>query len=247
MYVVEKLIKERNHYFNAFYHDNSLLLQFIITHFIKIHPLILEINDLTEKYLTAPYSQDIPFDSFFKILRLLVGSLSTEEQQAFPLWTKGLLTKLKEYSEQLPHNSQYKDKYHINLHITLHQTWLTSVNNLELLNALTRLECSSKKKIELLKNFRRNMIALNRRYQQALRYLAGSLKGQLKNENILLCLLRGQAVLSQMYGSDFIHKAFKCPIGPEQILRVVLGKYRERGFDHLPVAIEPPHLGIANL
>lgn len=244
---MDKLLGQQSHYFNAFYQDNSLLLQFIISEFIKTHPFILEINGLVDKHLHPPYPQDIPLDAFLQILRRLVGTLSTDQQQTFPIWAKGLLTKLKEYSEQLPRNSHHKDKNHINLRMALHQTWVAAIHCVELLNALTHEENSPRKKTELLKALKRNMVALHKRYQQALRYLAGSFKGQLRNENILLCLLRGKAILSQMYGYDYLHKKLKCPIRDEHFLKVLLSKYRERGFDHLPVTIEQPHAGITSL
>jgi len=129
-------IREPNAHFSPFYEDNSILIQFILEEFIHVHQSILQIKKLLQQSIDSTEPLPPLSLSLIQIFEKLVGSPPHQERSSLSRWTRGSLTKFKEYSEHFSRNSSYRNKQHVNLHLAAHHAWLRAIYNLEILNSL---------------------------------------------------------------------------------------------------------------
>lgn len=228
-----------DHHFHAYYQDNSILIQCIIIGFVETYQLTSQIKILILERLDS--NQD--FQSLFSSLKLtfkrLLESHPQQENSSHSRWTQGALTRLKTYCEQYSRNSSHQNKHHCNLHMMTHQAWLTAFHTLELVNALTVNPYTQNAETILhLLPVKRSFNSLLNRINQVMRCFPKILHAYWNDENVMLCILRIRGELTQIYGSDFLHKRFKCPFKPKELIQFLLKRYQERGFDDLLPTIQ---------
>jgi hypothetical protein len=122
----------KNDHFNAYYENDSLLIQFILAEFLRTQQLASHIQKLLQYDIHIVLSSVEITLSLSHFFGQLVGCVS---QKHFSPWVKGSLTKLKEYSEYFLCNSTYRHKKHMKLHIATQQAWLSALHQLELLSS----------------------------------------------------------------------------------------------------------------
>lgn len=232
-------IREPDHHFSAFYEDNALLIQFILEEFVQFYQLIFQMKILIQDNLNSKQTLNSLSSSLVQILGRLVGYLPQQSRSPLSRWTKGSLTKFKEYCEQFSHNSSHQNQVHFNLHMASHQAWLTAIHNLELLNSLYISAYTKKPKaILLFQSFQRAFHSLQMRCNQISRYIPRVMSAYWNNENVILCLLRKRALLDKIYGSDFLYKRFKWPITTPELIQLLVQRYQARGFEALLPTIQ---------
>jgi hypothetical protein len=233
-------IREPDRHFSAFYEDNSLLIQFILEEFIQSYQLTLQMKILIQDDLNSRQELSLLSSSLIQLLGQLVGYLPQQERAPFSRWTKGPLTKFKEYCEQLSHNSSYQNKLYSNLHMAAHQAWLTAIHNLELLNYLHISSYTKKNQRSILffHPLQRAFHGLQMRFNQIRRYIPRVMSAYWNDENVILCLLRKRALLTEIYGSDFLYKRFKWPMKTSELIRLLVQRYQARGFEALLPTIQ---------
>ncbi len=230
---MSKKIQGPNHHFTCYSEDNSLLVQFILVEFLHAYQLALQIKVLVTEYLDTIHQSDQEFNPLLQIFSKLLGSLPQQDQFSFFRWTKGSLTKLKEYCEQFSRNSKHRNADHINLQMAVHQAWLASMHNLTLLSSLQPAYSRQQKTTFLLNPLKRAFNNLQIRFNQITRYIPQVVTAYWNNENVLLCLLRKRKQLAEIYGPDFFYKRFKWPLNADEIAQFIIKRYQKRGFDSL--------------
>lgn len=231
-------IQRQNHHFKAYYEDNALLIQLILAEFVQAYRLTSQVKILVQEGIDSIQTSTFPFSTLFQVLGKLIGCLSQQERLSFSFWTKGALTKLKFYCEQLSRNSSYQNQKQVRLHLTVHQAWLTAVHNLELLHALQPTYRQAQKSTFFFLSFKRSFHTLQKRFNQIIRYLPRIVSPYWNNENVLFYLLCKRNDLSEIYGPDYLHKQFKCPIKPNEVMPLLVSRYQIRGFDTLVPSIQ---------
>lgn len=235
-------IRGPDQHFSAFYKDDSILIQFIVEEFIKSHQLTLKINTLIQQRLDTNLTLESLCCALKQILSQLVGCLSQQEGSSFSRWSKGSLTKFKEYCEQFSCNSMRRNKQHTSLHMAAHQAWLTAIHNLEILNSLYSSSYISNAEVVLfLVPFRRTFRDLQMRIDQISRYIPRVMRAFWNNENVILCLLRKKALLTEIYGANFLHNRFKWPMKTSELIELLVQRYQARGFEALLPTIQHLH------
>jgi hypothetical protein len=232
--VSEKNKESVKHSFNAYYEESPLVVQFILAEFLQTNKSLLNLKNLLNENENLGQLSDVDIIKLNQSFAELVGTLNPQENFTFPNWSKGSLSKLKEYCEQLSKNTKFKP--HIDLHLAVNQAWLTALQNIELLNALQSNEGISNLSF-LLISLKRSINSLQVRFQQIIRLLPKIYPPFWENENVILFLLRKKSELCEIYGPDFLDKIFHCPHDPRQLLELLIRRYHARGFDTLPPKI----------
>jgi hypothetical protein len=228
-----------NHHFSAFYEDNSILIQFIVEEFIHSYQLTCQIKALIQERLDSTETLGSYSLSLIQILGQLVGCLHHQERSSLSRWTRGSLTKFKEYCEQFSRNSSHQNKQHVNLHMAAHQAWLMATYNLELLNSLyTNPYIPDSKSILFLLPLKRSLQNLQMRFNQISRYIPRVLNEFWNDENVIYCLLRRKDLLVEIYGQDFMYKRLKWPRKTSEMIGLLVSRYQARGFEALLPSIQ---------
>lgn len=232
-------IQDPDH-FTTFYEDNSLLIQFIVVEFLHIHQLTFQIKTLIENQLN--FTLDLDLNRFIPLLREMLAQLvghHLPQQEKISLshlshWTKGSLTKFKEYCERFSHNSYHQNRKHVHLHMAAHQVWLAAIEHMELLNSLQRNPYLQNVNTVLgVQPIKRTFQTLQTRFNQVSRTIPRVISAYWDNENVVLCLLRKRNQLTEIYGSDFLYKRFKWPMKMKEIFQLLRKRYQDRGFEGL--------------
>lgn len=228
-----------NPHFNAFYEDNSILIQFIVEEFIHSHQLTSQIKTLIQERLDSKETLNSLSLFLIQILRQLIGSLHDQEHSSLSRWTSGSLTKFKEYCEQFSRNSSHQNKQHLNLHMAAHQAWLMATSNLEILSSLhTKSYIQDTKSILFLHPLKRSLQNLQMRFNQISRTIPRILNEFLNNENVIYCLLRKRGLLAEIYGYDLLSKHLKWPKRTSDLIELLMSHYQARGFEALLPSIQ---------
>jgi hypothetical protein len=210
----------------------------MMVEFVQTYQLTLQIKTLIQEHLNSTQTPK-DFLSLIKILGQLIGCPPQQERSSFSWWTKGSLTKLKEYCEQFSRNSFHQNKQHIHLHLAAHQAWLTAIHNLELLNSLyVNIYTQNPEAILLILPLKRTFNTLHIRFNQVIRCIPRVMGDYWNDENVILCLLRKRAQFIEIYGSDFLYKRFKWPIKITELVQLLVQRYQARGFDTLLPTIQ---------
>lgn len=216
-------IKKPKQHFSTYYHDNSLLVQFILSEFIATHQLFCQIKDLTETALESAQS----LQSLFESLNRLIGLVYDNERFMIFQWTKGPLTKLNHYCKQFYKNAHYQNKHNLALYNYVHKTWLSVLQIWEFLHAfqVTQMPKSAISKIK------RTIKYLNTCISQMAKYISRIIPPFNNDENVIFFFFRRKTQLEEIYGIDFIDKVFK--MSANESLQLLIQRYVQRGFDHL--------------
>lgn len=228
-----------NHHFSAFYEDNSILIQFIVEEFIHSYQLTFQIKTLIQERFDSTERLNSLSLSLIQILGQLIGCLHHQERSSLSRWTRGSLTKFKEYCEQFSRNSSHQNKQHINLYMAAHQAWLIATYNLELINSLyTNPSIPDSKSILFLLSLKRALQNFQMRFNQISRYIPRILNEFWNNENVIYCLLRKKDLLAEIYGYDFLYKRFKWLKKTSDAIELLISRYQARGFEALLPSIQ---------
>jgi hypothetical protein len=222
-------IKRPNHHFKAYYEDNSILIQFVISEFVLTYQLASQIRDLTLKGFGSKQNLEESIPSLFYHFNQLLGFGADPDQSL--CWTKGPLTKLKNYCEQFSQNTENQNKIHWDLYTYVHQTWVTALENLELMNIFQQSRAIRLTKSSFL-NIKRTFGHLEEQLNQIVKHIPRVLSSYKNNENVLFFLMRKKESLSEIYGSDFLSKIFNFS-QTNTLFQLMTKKYIKRGFDHL--------------
>lgn len=226
-------------HFNAYYEDNSLLIQFIMAEFVRVHQLTSQLKTLTQEHLDSDQSSRTILHSLLQILGKLLGCFPQQKNSTFSGWTKGSLTKLREYSEQFSRNSSHQKRQHVNLHMATHQTWLAAIHYLELIRSLCiNPYTQNSDTILLLLPLKRAFNSLQIRFNQVIRSFPRIMNEYWNNENVILCLLRKKALFVDIYGPHFLFKHFKWPVKTHDLIQLLIQRYQLRGFEALLPTIQ---------
>lgn len=224
-------IRGQNKDFSAFYKDNSILIQFLIEEFIRSFQLNFQINRLLEDQLGSSQNISTICTPCLRILLQLIGHPSQQEKSLASLWTKGPLTRFKEYCEHFSSNTFHQNKEHVNLHIATQHAWLMAVYIFELLNSY-----ATNPSILFLMPLKRAFNLLQKRFNQIGKYIPRVTSAYWKNENVILCLLHKKNILEEIYGLESLYKWFKWPEKTADLNKMLVERYRLRGFqDILPI------------
>lgn len=228
--------------FSAYYEDNSILIQFMIVEFVHIYQNLFQVHTLIQEQLDSNHLSVTLFPSLIQLLEQLVGSPSQQEKSSFSRWTKGSLTKFKDYCEQFSRNSSHQNKQYVSLHMAAHQTWLVAVHNLELLNSLY-MHASLKPIQQQMKtiSFKRIFNHLHMRFNQVIKRFPRVITDYSNNENIILCLLRRKSQFVEIYGTDFLANRFKWSTKLKELVQLATQRYQARGFEAILSMIQQLH------
>lgn len=226
-------IRGPEQYFMGYLEDNALLIQFILIEFVQTYRLTFQIKPLIQEVLESTKPPENHLKSLIQIFGQLVGSLPQQERSSFSRWTKGSLSKLKDYSEQFSRNSHYKNKNHINLHMTAHHFWMTAIHHVELLHSIHSNPPTQKGEANLLLHSLKKIFqTLQTRVNQLIRQIPRVMNEFADNENVILCLFRIKPQLNDIYGSD-LFKLFKWSKSKDELIQFMIERFKERGFETL--------------
>lgn len=235
-------IRGSSHHFAPFYQDNSILIQFVIEEFILVYQLISRINALNQNdldYINETENEHSLSNSLVLALKQLIGGGDHQELSSSTSWTRGSLTKLKEYCEQFSRNSSQLQRHSIHLHLAAHQTWLMAMHSFELLKSLQTNCCAkSSGRNFILQSLKRSFHRLLMRFNQLSRYMSRALGHYCNDENVMYFLLRKKELLSEIYGQDFLSKYFKGTKKGSNLIDMLLNRYQARGFETLLPSIQ---------
>jgi hypothetical protein len=225
--------------FIPFYQDNSILIQFMIEEFTQSYRLTLKIKTLIQDQSHQHRVSNFFPSSLIPIFNQLVGSPPKFEGASPSGWSKGHLTKFKEYTEHFSRNSSHENKKHFNLYMSVDQAWVTAIHHLELLNSsYLNSYISHSHSLLCLFPLKRAFHHLQMQFNQILRYIPRIISEYWNNENVIFYLLRKKEWLTEIYGSDFLHKRFKFPMTGSEMIDLLIKSYTSRGFETLLPTIQ---------
>lgn len=225
---VQKEIQRSNH-FKAYYEDQSLLVQFVLTEFVNAHHLTTQMQPLMDHYCESETHSELTLSQLNRLGGQLVGCFSNHKQFSFSRWSQGSLSKLKEYSEKLSIQTQNQNVQFTNLQMITRQAWINGVHNLELLTSLQEFFPKTERHLVLRAKFKKAFKNLTSSFSRIARQIPLIVRQYWQNENVVLCLLRHHAPLMTIYGNTHLYKKFKWP--SKITLKEHLDRrYLERGF-----------------
>lgn len=221
------------HRFHPFFHNNSLLLQFILTEFFQASSEVRFISQLSESlefgtYLCKTLEEDM--DALIERLHNLAGCGEILYQLPWSM-NRGILVKLKDYSDLLVHNANENEAFN-HIHNYFHKVWLKCRQALDLLQSSNLVEGSladTFKKIAVI------IETINQSIRSAAKLIAQMIFEFRNDENVLFFLLRHHVQLQELYGREFLFKLFTkmYPKGMDAAEEFIVKKYRKRGFNDL--------------
>lgn len=225
-------IKKPDHHFNAYYHHNAVLIQFVITEFIETYELTHKIRQLANQACQSAETLKEASHLLYQFTYELLGIRSDPDRLSNSRWMKGPLTKLKLYCEQFTYNTQYQNKSSLAVCTNVYQAWIIALHTLELLNLL---EQSSHTTIpgSLLLELKRILRRLDQRMRHVTKQIPRLLNAYRDNENVIYFLLKKRRQLSEIYGEETINKAFKDLFNKNSFSELIIQRYSRRGFEHL--------------
>ncbi len=217
-----------NQHFKAYYQDNSVLIQLVIAEFVHTHRLISNIKNFIDNNLLTPQQLDGSISPLFHSLNQLLGSQSNHEHAAISRWIKGPLTRMKEYCEQFSHNGE-SDKFHLNLHSAVYQTWLAAIHNMDLINTF-RLCRTMTKNLSFSSHVQRSLKRLLSRLNIVTKQIPRVANLYWNNENVAYFLMKRKRELIDIYGEEEVNKCFKSFAKQAILTPHLIRRYQERGF-----------------
>ncbi len=213
----------QNQHFNAYYLDNTLMIQFVISEFISTTQLAEKLKSLTDQYLQSKIKFDKASTQLYETLSILVGTRLDRKQLAFSRWTQGPLTKLKEFCEQYYRNGGVKNEVIESLHTHVYQAWIDALQNIEILNTM---QIGLGK--ETLANVKQNFSNLFNSLNCLTKSIPQFLKDNIDNEYVIFFLLRKKEDLVHIYGVSFVNKLLK-----SRKVSQLVQSFTDRGFENI--------------
>lgn len=223
-------IKTNNPHFNTYYQDNSLLIQFVILEFMSTFNFASHIQSITDQCFESEKSLEQFIPTLSDYFHKLLGTFSDHDRPG-STWTKGPLTKLRNFCCQFSKNR--KEENNLILYTSVHQTWISALHNLEILNASMH---SHSENINLL-IIKRNLNYFFTRLNSISKHLPRVLTSFYDNENVMFFLFRKKDQLAEVYGPHFLKKLFKASVKQsthkQDTIQLLMQRYIKRGFGHM--------------
>lgn len=224
-FTVEDIVLEEvqgpSHQFSPFYHNNSLLIQLMITEMIHIHQIASKISNCNHE-----------IESLSSQLFELVNDLSFSSYASYSNRSKGALNRLKEFTDYFYSNANNQVKNRTNLHDLVNHAWISVIQNLLLIKGSKI--CKDKRKESILlsriKNSIKTLIARIHRMSKAIIRLLPLFEN---DESVVYFLLRKRNQLIEIFGSDQMKRVFKSISKKTPLEKLLINRYLTKGFYHL--------------
>ena len=207
-------------YFKAFHHDTPLLFQFIYTEFLAAQQEMLSLTKLA-----GLKADNVSLEVVSSVLTKLCGAAADYKRLFHWNSNDGILTKLKTNCSYFHQNCPGSESSM--LHAFVDQAWLL------IAECLHRLHEQSSIETPLLLQAAENLLSAGE-------ILKGMIEGFKEDENVIFFILRHQNQLDALYPEPFVRNYFE-KIYPEGLLsvsRLLIERYKARGFAHLIPSIE---------
>lgn len=208
--------------------SKGLLIQFILSEFIKSHTQVVEIHQFSKDCQKIALS----------MVALNIVKLSGSNKCCSGLlsWNQkdGILWRLKNYCKALVDLEGKSDPLISKMESSVNQAFLSALHSLDILQQSASFEEDSM--IALQKGLKK-IIDQMKRFSKA---LAFKLQQFSDNENVIFFLLRHQNELDKIYGKQFVFKTINKmhSKGIEEATIFILKQYKNRGFNHFIPAIK---------
>lgn len=201
---------------STYHHEDGLLIQFIM------YELILAFEGLEKAESLLSKKQ------FGKRLEKQLADLAGSEtaEGRFFSWDSqhGILTKLARYCEFFARDAERKDVIRMERHAT--RSWMICCEALDRIREKESID-------ETIENLRTQMKRLCHDLEKVVTTFA-------QDENVAFFLLRMRKKMDSIYYQGFTEKLFDqmYPNGSDELVELLMKKYKKRGFDELIPLIE---------
>jgi hypothetical protein len=221
-------VQETTRHFKAYYQDNSLLIQLMIIELFEIHQQVSFLKNW-ESFDNEISQENI--DQLKKCIIAITGE--PEDRNCLPIirWSKYPLPLLKDYCEHFFYNTIEKK----------------SSNQLKFSNLILQVCSNTTHMLNLIRSCKNGQVLKEPIFLKIRSILKSTLdnltlsKMQLlkilktfkENENVIFFLLRKKDLLIKLYGSEEINKFFTSFINKNNLIQLLIKRFKSRGFHHL--------------
>lgn len=224
-----KKVQEPSQHFKAYYQENSILMQLMISEFFEIHQIACNIFKLEKSKESVQPKEYI--GHLFQYLKEMFGE-SNDHGLSISRWSRGPMSRMQEYCEHFSRNSTDLNKPHLNLLSILHESWLCAKHNLELIYSLN--SCYNENKFSvILFRIHRAVHSLLIRIQLTTKHLFNCLKTYNDDENVIFFLLRKKEFLIKIYGIDQFNQLLLFFAKNQNLASFLIKRFKARGFEQL--------------
>lgn len=216
-------------YFNAYYHDNRLLIQFVISEFLMTYTCSSHLKHLSTQLSASPALFDEILPQITQDILILLGTPHDNSRPWSSHWRACSLGKLKKYCEQLSSNAFHHNKTFLQMHKNVYRAWICCLHCFEMIKASQPPPSpfTSTFKPILPASLNRALLSLNVSLNTMAKLLLKAISLFAGNENVLLFLSRRQEQLTSIYGAEVISQIFV------QNPDIIKTNYVNRGFESL--------------
>ncbi|WP_075883656.1 hypothetical protein [Candidatus Protochlamydia sp. W-9] len=218
-------------HFNAYYQDNSLLIQFVIMEFLNVHQFVCHIQKWMDHQHFPPGKIDYSISPLLHLLNQLLGTHPNQEHITISKWIKGPLTKMKDYCEQFSKNPSLTPS-HLKLYDSVYQTWHLANHQMNLLHTFQLCQMV-KAKVTFPPYFQRSFKQLLKLFNVTAKQIPKVANLYWNNENVVYFLIRKKEQLVKVYGEEWTYKHFKSFAKQNTLLPLLIQRYEQRGFHYL--------------
>lgn len=217
-------------HFKAYYQDNSLLIRLMLQELSRIYQHIPPLRRLKKLEVT---NQEEYLQHLHPCLIAFIGETNKNNFGFTGDVRKGPLVRLKEYWEQFFHNERYsQSQHHLKMTKQMERIWLNVIHLLQLIQEWQTCAVSHKAQTYFLKIQRKVQTLLSTTDNMAHLFLV-FLKQFNDDENVIFFLLRKKGVLFTIYGSEKTNKLLKGLSKNQNLMHLLINRFKARGFDHL--------------
>ncbi len=225
-------MKKNNQHFNPYFQDNTLLIQFIIAEFIATYHVFNRITFVEKQFLQSNETWKNCKPLLLHCFSQLLGPYSNPDWLGGSMWTKGHITKIKNYCLLLSKNMESNHSEEVILKDNIHQMWLSALLHVELLIEIQD-SVSRQKVMEAHQKIRRALNHLQKRLNSMAKQILRVTSTFSDNENVVFFLIRKKEQLVEIYGENYMEKILKFSTKKTGSFRYLMKKYVNRGFGHL--------------
>lgn len=189
-------------HFNAYYHDNRLLIQFIVSDFLAAYGHSQHLKVLSDQ-ITANSFPEVLLSQIKNTITTLLGTDHHNSRPWGPHWKMGSLTKLKKHCEQLSSNTLHQNKVHRQMQKHAYRAWLCCLQCQEMTGEVQPQASpyTVPLKTSLPTTLARALVSLNTRFMSLSKVLLRALEPFSQDEVIILFLKRHQEQLASIFDS----------------------------------------------
>lgn len=190
-------VTQSSPYFNAYYRDNKILIQFVLSEFFAAYTQSYQIMQLAVPTESRIIHLDDPIPKITQSILDLVGSDHNNSRPWTSEWGTGTLFKLKKNTELLSSNAHHQNKTLFKLHKSIYRAWIYSQNCLEMVKC-----AQSPYSTFNSQPFNSMHLSLN----IASKFLLKAVHQYTDNKNVLLFLKRHEDELITIYGKNAVEQ-----------------------------------------